>query len=127
MCMGAIRMVHVGRVCYAARDLLAGSTMLVDTGPYAILSQRAGQIEIVKPRREDLEGVILALQAERLLQNPLSRWADITETLEPACAPGIQLGRKLHASGELGRMRDEGLSVQDVVEWLCAQLHDQTG
>jgi tRNA(adenine34) deaminase len=34
MCMGAIRMVHIGRVCYAARDLLAGSTTLVDTGPY---------------------------------------------------------------------------------------------
>jgi tRNA(Arg) A34 adenosine deaminase TadA len=126
MCMGAIRMFHVGRVCYAARDALAGSTALVDVEPYVELGRRAGRIEIAGPSHDDLEGVILAIQAERLLHNDRSRWADLVETREPACAPGIRLGRALFASGELGRLRSEGLSIQEVVDALARQLREET-
>ncbi len=124
MCMGAIRMAHVGRVCYAARDALAGAASLVNVEPYIELGRRTGPIEIVGPTNTDLEWVILAIQAERLLRNARSRWADLVETLEPTCVPGIQLGRALFASGELGRLRDEGALAEEVVNALADQLHE---
>ena len=123
MCMGAIRMFHIGRVCYAARDALAGGAGLVHVEPYVRLGRIAGQIEVAGPPRGDLELVILALQAERLLHNERSRWARLVETLDPARALGIQLGRTLFASGELTRMRDEGASASEVVDALARKLH----
>jgi tRNA(adenine34) deaminase len=122
MCMGAIRMVHVGRVCYAARDALAGATSLVDVPPYTRLGRVVHRIEIVGPQRDDLEAVLLAIQAERLLRNARSRWAELVREADPACAPAIQLGRALRASGELVRLRDDGAQIGEVVDLLAQRL-----
>jgi tRNA(adenine34) deaminase len=126
MCMGAIRMYHIGRVCYAARDALAGSTRLVDVEPYVRLAQRVGPIEIIGPRRDDLELAILVIQAVRLLQNERSRWADLVEELDPKRGKGIQLGRELFASGKLNGLRDKGACAQDVVDAVAHQLRKRT-
>ena len=126
MCMGAIRMFHIGRVCYASRDALAGSTGLVDVEPYVRLAQRVGPIEIVGPPRDDLELVILVIQAARLLQNERSRWADLVEKLDPVRGRGIQLGRELFASGGLNCLRDAGACAQEVVDAVAHQLREGT-
>lgn len=126
MCMGAIRMFHIGRVCYAARDGLAGSTRLVEAEPYVRLAQVVGHIEIVGPVRDDLELVILVIQAARLLQNERSRWADLVEKLDPLRAQGIRLGRELFVSGNLDGLRDKGACAQEVVDAVAHQLHERT-
>jgi tRNA(adenine34) deaminase len=122
MCMGAIRMVHMGRVCYAARDVLAGSASLVDVPPYTRLGRIVRRIEVVGPPRVDLELVLLAIQAECLLHHPRSRWAEVVERREPEQIPGIQLGRRLHASGELARQRDAGIPAGEVIDLLAEML-----
>jgi tRNA(adenine34) deaminase len=122
MCMGAIRMVHVGRVCYAAHDALAGATSLVHVPPYARLGRVVRRIEIVGPQRDDLEAVLLAIQAERLLRDPRSRWADLVREADPASAPAIQLGHALRASGELARLRDDGAPAGEVVDLLAQRV-----
>jgi tRNA(adenine34) deaminase len=122
MCMGAIRMVHVGRVCYAARDVLAGAASLVDVPPFTRIGSIVRPIETVGPQHEDLELVLLAIQAESLLHSQRSRWADLVEELEPAHVPGIQLGRRLLASGELACLREKGAPAGEVVDLLAQKL-----
>jgi tRNA(adenine34) deaminase len=127
MCMGAIRMYHIGRVCYASRDALAGSAGLADAEPYVRLGQVVGQIEIVGPTREDLELVILVIQAARLLQNERSRWADLVEQLDPVRARGIQLGREFFALGALDCLRDKSACAQEAVDAVACRLRERGG
>ena len=128
MCMGAIRMVHLRKVCYAARDALAGSTSLVDVSPYTRLGRVVHRIEVAGPPRADLESVLLALQAERLLHYPGSRWASLVREADPACGPGIDLGQRLYASGALQRLCDDGASARDAIDLLARMLDEnETG
>jgi tRNA(adenine34) deaminase len=122
MCMGAIRMVHLRKVCYAARDSLAGSTSLVDVPPYTDLGRVVHHIEVAGPPRADLESALLALQAERLLRFPGSRWARLVREADPACIPGIDLGERLCASGELLRLCDDGASAREAIDLLASML-----
>jgi tRNA(adenine34) deaminase len=124
MCMGAIRMVHLRKVCYAARDALAGSTSLVDVPPYTSLGRVVHRIEVADPPRADLESALLALQAERLLRVPASRWASLVRKADLACVPGIELGERLSASGDLLRLREGGASAREAVEMLVQMLDE---
>ena len=117
MCICAIRMYHIGKVYYASRDPVAGSIALATATPF----MRRGQIEIVGPQCDDLESLLLAMLTESLLQHE-SCWAELAETWDPACAPGIQLGRRLFESGELARLRVDSASVDEVLDALAQQL-----
>jgi hypothetical protein len=122
--MGAIRMVHLHKVCYAARDALAGATSLVDVPPYTNLGRVVHCIEVAGPPRADLESAILALQAERLLRVSGSRWPILVRRADPACVPGIDLGERLSASGELLRLRDDGALAGEVIDLLARMLEE---
>jgi hypothetical protein len=41
---------------------------------------------------------------------------------DPACAPGVRLGRRLFASGEVSRLVAAGLGPPAVLDWLAQQL-----
>jgi tRNA(adenine34) deaminase len=117
MCLGAIRMVCVGKIRYASRDPVAGSTALATATPY----MRHAGIEIVGPQRDDLESALLAMLTARLLQYG-SQWIDLAQAWDPACVPAVQLGRRLFESGELARLRANGASIGVVLESLTRQL-----
>ena len=55
MCIGAIRMHWIGKVCYASRDPVAGSAAFATATPF----MQRGQIETVGPQRSDLSGLLL--------------------------------------------------------------------
>jgi tRNA(Arg) A34 adenosine deaminase TadA len=118
MCIGAIRMHLVGKVCYAARDPVAGSAALAAATPF----MQRGEIEIVGPERDDLESVLQAMQAEFLLRRGTD-WAERAEAAGPAHVPGVRLGRRLFASGELVRLRAKGAVVKEVMETLVNRLN----
>jgi tRNA(adenine34) deaminase len=118
MCIGAIRMHLAGKVCYAARDPVAGSAALAAATPF----MRRGEIEIMGPERSDLESVLQAMQAEFLLRRGTD-WAERAEAAGPAHVPGVRLGRRLFESGELARLRAEGVAVEKVVEALVNELN----
>jgi len=117
MCIGAARMYMVGQVCYAARDPVAGSALFATATPF----MERWPVEISGPQDGALESVLLAIQAEFLLRLG-TRWAGLTEQADPAFIPGIRLGRRLFTSGELVRLRTEGVPVQEVVDWLAQKL-----
>jgi tRNA(Arg) A34 adenosine deaminase TadA len=116
MCIGAIRMVHIGRVCYASRDPVAGSAAFATLTSF----MRHGEIEVVGPADETLELVLVALHAERLLHRGHA-WAAMAEQ-DPACARGVRLGRLLFASGELTLLQSAGAPACQVLETMCRQL-----
>jgi tRNA(adenine34) deaminase len=116
MCIGAIRMFHIGCVCYASRDPVAGSAAFVTWTPF----MRHGEIEIVAPVDETFELVLVALHAERLLHRGRA-WAAMAEQ-DPACARGVRLGRRLFRSGELTALQAAGAPVCEVLETMCRRL-----
>jgi tRNA(Arg) A34 adenosine deaminase TadA len=117
MCIGAIRMHHIGKVHYASRDPVAGSVALAAATPF----MRRGQIEVVGPQGGDFERVLLAVLTESLLQHE-SDWAELAEARDPACTPGIELGRRLFESGELARLRADSASADEVLDTLARHL-----
>jgi tRNA(Arg) A34 adenosine deaminase TadA len=120
MCIGAARMHAIGQVYYAARDPVAGSAAFATVTPYM---QRWLTV-VMDPRDETLEGVLLALHTEFSLREGW-HWAAATAQ-EPACAAGVQLGRRLFESGELGRQAADGVQVSELFDWLAQRLSGES-
>jgi hypothetical protein len=117
MCIGAIRMHKIRRVCYASRDPLAGGAELATASPF----MREGLTSSVGPQHE-LEQILNAMLAEYLTRLHASTWADLVEALDPACGPGVRLGTRLARTGELARFAEEGTPAEHIVDWLAARL-----
>ena len=116
MCIGAARMHAVGQVRYAARDPVAGSASFATMTPF----MQRWPIAVTGPQDKALEAALLALHTDFVLRRG-GQWADVTEC-DPACAPGVRLGRRLSASGELSRLVAAGLGPPAVLDWLAQQL-----
>lgn len=117
MCIGAGRMYGIGQVRYAARDPVAGSTCFAAATPF----MERWPVEIVGPQDGDLESALLAMHADFLLRHG-SRWAELSERAGAAFVPGVRLGRRLFASGELDHLRAGSAPVQEALDWLIQRL-----
>jgi tRNA(adenine34) deaminase len=115
MCIGAARMYAVGKIHYAARDPVAGSAAFATATPYM---QRWLTV-VTGPRDETLESVLLALHTEFSLHHGW-HWVAVTGQ-EPACAAGVQLGRRLFEAGDLAQRATAGVQAPELLDWL-AQL-----
>ena len=120
LCIGAIRMVRVQQVHYAARDPAAGSLALRGATDF----MRRGAIHVQRLAAPELEAVLVAMQVEALLridartqQQPWFRhW-------ESALGTGVALGRELFASGVLQRLAAcPETTMAHVLETLAAQV-----
>jgi tRNA(adenine34) deaminase len=114
MCTGAIRMIKVGAVHYAARDPLAGSISLLETTPFM---RRAG-ITVAGPAPPGIENFSVALNIAAFLK--IYAGTDLpvrVMTLYQSILPdAVRLGQKLHDTGMLQRMRASRYNVDAVFD-----------
>ncbi|MCP4416962.1 MAG: nucleoside deaminase [Chloroflexi bacterium] len=118
MCMGTIRMMRIGTVCFACADPVAGSAELVETRPYQIL----GPLAVLPPQNEALADVLLTLNVETMLRVKKGRWVDVVETAVLQQQIPIKLGRKLFTSGELWQFGQQAVSTEKILDWLHHKL-----
>ena len=119
LCIGAIRMARLREVCYAARDPVAGSTVLLDATPF----MRRRDIRVHGPARADLETIVVALHVEFSLRTDGLVGKRLVAQWERDLAAGVRLGRKLYQSGELFRLGQAGIPTADLLQRLEAMLH----
>jgi tRNA(Arg) A34 adenosine deaminase TadA len=124
MCTGAIRMCHVGRVCYAARDPFGGGLGLLEASPFMRMRPPA----LVGPAVPELEEVLAALHSAFFSAFLLGMGQDRAR-LEALLAPwdvilprGVALGRTLAAEGSLPDQCARWGSAPAMVEQLAARL-----
>jgi len=114
LCMGAFYMSSVRELRYATRDPRGGSTNLLGTTPYLSLKP----VKVFGPENAGFEVVNMALNAEYFLH----KWGGDAETAladwETVVPQGVALGRKLHRTGELRRMKETGSEAEKVLHWL---------
>src|SRR6266700_6132653 len=119
LCVGAIRMLALPEVRYAARDPTAGSIELLHASTF----MRSRPIRAVAPHNAGLEALSIALNVEahlRLVQRFGVR--SIVDQWEAARLPGVALGRELFVSGELRQLAQEGTTVAAVIERLAPRI-----
>lgn len=118
LCAGAVRMMRLREVRYAARDGAAGSVNLLQANDY----MRRGAVTVVGPHDATLEVVLAALLVEFALRQ--GDWNNITwaERLARDLPEGTWLGQALHASGELREWADAGASAAATIDRLAARL-----
>lgn len=119
MCIGAIRLMNIGAVHYAARDALDGSASLLDANAYM---RRTGTT-ITGPGTADMELVGSALFIAAFLRLhagtalPIRVMTDFQELLPDA----VRKAQVLHDTGTLRRLSDAGAPVSEVYDTV---LHD---
>jgi tRNA(Arg) A34 adenosine deaminase TadA len=119
LCVGAIRMVGLKDVRYAARDTVAGSLELLEASDF----MRRADVQVRHPERPDLEAVLIAMNvaallwlAERFdLAPPIAAW-------QATGLPGIDFGRSLFQTGGLRRLADDpDITTEHVLEKLVSE------
>ena len=118
LCTGAIRMIGLGAVHYAARDTAAGSIALLEATPF----MRRRAIQVVGPQDAALEAIIVALHSELVLYPHRARPQWLLDVGEEIVPDGVALGRRLYATGDLARLRETGAPAAVVVDHLAAAL-----
>ncbi|MBV9544274.1 MAG: AAA family ATPase [Chloroflexi bacterium] len=117
LCVGAIRMLGLRQVHYAARDPVAGGLCLLDATSF----MRRGEVQAHHLGNADLEAVLVAMHVDAhlsLVQRSLTRadgrpWDGIK-------LPGVTFGRDLFASGHLQRLAGARVSPQTMLSDLLA-------
>ena len=111
LCIGAICIVGIKNVHYAARDTWAGSTNLLEATPYL----RSKSIKAVGPQDNEFETVILVMQVDCQLRRAHPRLESVLGAWEKEYPEAIRKGRMLFQAGELPRMREEGFSAAEAL------------
>ena len=104
-------MSEVGGLRYASREPWAGSAAMFETVPYL----RRKNVRVVGPQEARLEGVLVALKVEsflRLRPMILERFLRLYEEELPEATAA---GRRLHRSGLLRTMSEEGATASEVL------------
>lgn len=112
LCIGAIRMVGLKDVRYAARDPVAGGLALLEATDFM---RRGG----IVPKELGNPGLALATIALNVAAH-----LELVERWEPnrwqaAGLPGVDLGVQLYASGELRELADSATTIAEVLERLA--------
>ncbi len=118
LCMGAIYMMSVKSVQFAARDPYAGSTNQLGKTRY--LSRKA--IQVSGPLDTRVEDALIAILTDfhirifgqdrpELLQTVLQDW-------QAAIPQGVRLGRSLYQSGYLQQAANSNLTIAEVLEYI---------
>jgi tRNA(adenine34) deaminase len=94
MCFGAIVMTGIRKVCYAARDGLAGSAVLTGATPYIASKQISVALE-----GSSLEVFQIALTTAFELRRQHPRQEVILSCLSADCPEGVALGTRLFQEG----------------------------
>ena len=102
-------------VRYASRDPAAGSTELLRATPY----MRRREVRVVGPEWPELEAAIMAMHVEYSLRTYGEAAGWLLSTWEAAAPADVRLGRTLHGSGQLPRLRDAGAAAREVVDRLA--------
>lgn len=118
LCLGAFYMSGVRTLHYAAREPFAGSTNLLGTTPY--LSCKP--IKIFGPAESELEALVTTLAMEAELNFGRDPAIPVLQSWRQVIPAGAALGERLHQSGELRRMREEGWTAAQMVVALYAML-----
>ena len=116
LCVGAIRMVGLKDVRYAARDTVAGSLELLKATDF----MRRPDVQVGHPERPDLEAVLIAMNAAAMLW--LAERSDLgppIDAWQAAGLPGIDFGRNLYETGGLRRLADDpNITTEEALEQL---------
>ena len=118
LCLGAFYMSRVRTLHYAAREPFAGSTNLLGTTPY--LSRKP--IKVFGPMESALEALVTALAMEAELNFGRDSAIPVLQSWREVIPAGAALGERLHQSGELRRMREEGWTAAQMVDALYVLL-----
>jgi tRNA(adenine34) deaminase len=118
LCVGAIRMILLGEVHYAARDITAGSAVLFEATPFL----RRGHIKVVGPEHVGLEVILVAMLVEYALGYAILNTTTRYEQLASMDTDGAKLGRRLFASRQLRQWKDERRQVPFVFERLIQDV-----
>lgn len=123
LCTGAIRIMRVGEVHYAARDTVGGSLVLLEATP----TMRRHGIRAVGPLGTDVEAIVVAMHVEFALRKDPARWGALVERWEAELGTGVHLGKALLASGELRHLARDGAPIEVVVGRLAVTLAETAG
>jgi tRNA(Arg) A34 adenosine deaminase TadA len=122
LCMGAIYMMGIRHVHYAARDNFAGSTNLLGVTPY--LSKK--DVRVYGPLHRDVEGAVIALQVLFGLQRtdlPFnSRASEVFAAWEQTCPEGVALGRRLYQRDIYNGLRQNAPTAKEGFDLFFAEL-----
>lgn len=122
LCMGAIYMMGIRHVHFAARDAYAGSTNLLGVTPY--LSKK--EILVRGPLNRPVEDAVIALQVLfGLMHSDLpfnSRASEVFAAWETASPGGVALGRRLFEHRKSQSFLFQHASAQDGFDLLFAEL-----
>jgi tRNA(adenine34) deaminase len=115
MCTGAIRMMQLRAVRYAARDPAAGSTSLLQASEF----MREVSCAVVAPSMPALEFVVVALISEYRERTNHKRWSDHWKSYRPAA---VSAGQSLARAGSFETWRQAGIEASAVYEAVLARL-----
>lgn len=118
LCVGAVRMSHMGALVYAARDPWAGVTRLFETDPYVGRWGRPG-ITVSSLAGSPLETCIIALQTEAHLRGVrvggVPNEPHFFETWRGVVPLGVTAGQRLFAAQVLPELVRSGAGMQQVL------------
>jgi tRNA(adenine34) deaminase len=118
MCIGAVRMARLHKVCYAARDSAAGGSSLIDKTSYL----KSGNLNIIGSKDIELEVVLLSMLIEVALTIPHPNRTAWIEELSSEVPIAFQLGHELFTSKQLHIWKEEAREVSFVVDQLVEQI-----
>jgi tRNA(adenine34) deaminase len=122
LCMGAIYMMSIKNVYFAARDPYAGSTNQLGKTPY--LSRKT--IHIRGPQSNQVEDILIAIQTVFHIRLMQSKRPDTLQAVlddwEASIPHGVRLGREIYESGFLSTAVDQKWSAMQVLQALHEML-----
>lgn len=82
-------------------------------GATAYLSRKP--VKVVGPERAELESLIIAWSVESLLDYEGEGKYAVLEAWEAVVPEGVALGKEVHRTGELKQLKENHISVADVI------------
>jgi tRNA(adenine34) deaminase len=122
LCMGAIYMMGIRHLHYAARDSYAGSTNLLGTTPYMMKKE----IHVFGPADSDLEKALIALvvlfdqQRKDYSTNP--KIGEVIEAWHTTCPNGVELGKKLSRTSTYSELTQSNTPAETGFNFLFSEL-----
>lgn len=115
MCLGAARICRLSALHFAARDPVAGSSSLADSSPF----MRIHSVRCHSLGDAGLERILLAMQVERFIAWDMALWPEAAAERGATYAAAVELGRQLHASGQLADLAARAAHVSEVLASLA--------